>query len=160
MANLRLLVAGVAAGLLVLAAGPGRADESAAPAPSTTSLRVMLDFATLAKVPAGTQTLIIGNPMVADASVQRNNVMVITGKSYGTTNILALDRDGRPLEQITVSVSRTRNRMLTVQRGLDRETYSCQPRCEPVMALGDSPAMFNGINGEINTRNAASGGGK
>ncbi|HVV94766.1 MAG TPA: pilus assembly protein N-terminal domain-containing protein [Hyphomicrobiales bacterium] len=155
MASLRLLLAGMAAGLVMLAAAPGRADEPAAPA--TSSLRVMLDFATLAKVPDGTQTLIIGNPMVADASVQRNNVMVITGKSYGTTNILALDRNGKALEQITVEVARSHSRLVTVQRGFERESYSCTPRCEPVMVLGDSPGAFNGLNAEINTRNASAG---
>jgi hypothetical protein len=158
LASLRILFAGAVVGLAMLAAGPGRADQPAPPA-TTTSLKVMLDFATLAKVPEGTQTLIIGNPMVADASVQRNNVMIITGKSYGTTNILALDKNGKALEQIAVQVGRSHTRVLTVQRGLDRESYSCSPRCEPVLMLGDSPGAFNGLNAEINTRNAASGGG-
>jgi hypothetical protein len=158
MAISRILFAGAAAGLLMLAASAGQAAEPAAPA--ATTLRVMLDFAKLASVPNGTQTLIIGNPMVADASVQRNNVMVITGKSYGTTNILALDRNGHALEQITVEVTRTRAHTLTVLRGSDRETYACAPRCEQMLTLGDTPGAFTALNSQISTRNAAAGGGK
>jgi Flp pilus assembly secretin CpaC len=129
-------------------------------APAETTLSVKLDFATLVKVPAATATLVIGNPGVADASVQRNHVLVITGKSYGSTNILALDKDGKPLRQITVRVTAASGRnIVTVQRGMARETYACTPRCEQVLTLGDSKDAFGALNGQIGARNSAAAAG-
>jgi hypothetical protein len=124
-------------------------------AEETRALTVALNFATVVRVPDDTTTLVIGNPAVADASVQRNHVLVITGKSYGSTNILALDKNGKPLRQIRVQVKGgSPERTVTVQRGMDRQTYACAPHCEPVLTLGDSKDAFGLLNGQINTRNA------
>jgi Flp pilus assembly secretin CpaC len=34
--------------------------------------------------------VIIGNPTIADVSVQGGNLLVVTGKSFGVTNIISL----------------------------------------------------------------------
>jgi len=128
-------------------------------AAETSSLSVTLNYASLIKVPEATTTLVIGNPTVADAAVQRNHVLVITGKSYGSTNILALDKNGTPLRQIKVQVKASPDQTLTVQRGMDRQTYSCTPRCEQVLTLGDSADSFGALTGQINSRNSSATGG-
>ena len=56
---------------------------------------VTMDQAKLARVPPRTATLVVGNPLIADVSVQAGGAMVITGKSYGLTNLIALDSSGR-----------------------------------------------------------------
>jgi Flp pilus assembly secretin CpaC len=58
---------------------------------------VTLDQAKLARVPPRTATLVVGNPLIADVSVQAGGAMVITGKGYGITNVIALDTTGRKL---------------------------------------------------------------
>ena len=118
-------------------------------------LTVTLDLATLMRVPKETSTLVIGNPTIADASVQRNGLIVITGKSYGTTNLLMLDKDGRTLREVMISVKAPSSANLIVQRGVDRETYSCHPRCQQTLTLGDSQKYFSEVNGQTSTRNAA-----
>jgi hypothetical protein len=156
---IRLLGVLAASVLSVAAMAQARAAESIAPAEAT-SLSVTLNYATLIKVPAATTTLVIGNPAVADAAVQRNHMLVITGKSYGTTNILALDKDGKALRQIEVQVKGSPARTLTVLRGAtDRETYSCTPRCEPTLTLGDGIKAFGDLRNQIGARNASAGAG-
>jgi len=118
-------------------------------------LTVTLDLATLMRVPKETSTLVIGNPTIADASVQRNGLIVITGKSYGTTNLLMLDKDGRTLREVMISVKAPSSANLIVQRGVDRETYSCHPRCQQTLTLGDSQKYFSEVNGQTSARNAA-----
>ena len=54
----------------------------------------------LLKLPEKTATLVIGNPLIADAAVQPGGVVVITAKSYGMTNLVALDRTGATLRSI------------------------------------------------------------
>jgi hypothetical protein len=67
---------------------------------------------------------------------------VVTGKSYGVTNLIALDRDGRTLMQNDIQVEGAKDTIVVVYRGIDRESYSCTPNCERRITLGDTPAYF------------------
>ena len=50
------------------------------------SVTVTLDQARLIRLPAAISTLVIGNPLIADATLQKGGVAILTGKGYGTTN--------------------------------------------------------------------------
>src|SRR5262245_1593472 len=103
-------------------------------APTTAAaadIAVVLDHARLVRLPERVATLVIGNPLIADAAVQSGGLMVITGKSYGLTNIIALDRSGAVLMEKTIEVVGPREELTVVYRGAVRETYSCSPVCEP-----------------------------
>ena len=102
---------------------------------------VHLDQAQLIKLPERTATLVIGNPLIADAVVQ-GTVLVITGKSYGLTNVVALDRVGATLGEFPVQVVGPSERVVVVYRGVERESYSCAMNCERRITLGDSPTYF------------------
>jgi hypothetical protein len=115
-------------------------------------IEVILDQARLIKLPDRVSTLVIGNPVIADAAVQVGGWMVITGKGYGLTNIVALDRSGAVLMEKTVEVQGPRD-VVVVYRGIDRATYSCTPDCEATLALGDSQAGFALTAGQIAARN-------
>jgi Flp pilus assembly secretin CpaC len=69
----------------------------AASAASTETLNVMLDHATILKMPERVATLVVGNPLIIDVSIQPGGIMVLTGKGFGVTNLLALDRSGKLL---------------------------------------------------------------
>ena len=103
---------------------------------------VHLDQATLLKLPERTATLVIGNPLIADAVVQSGGVMVITAKSYGMTNIVALDRSGSMLSEYPIQVVGPGDAIVVVYRGMERESYSCAPYCERRITLGDAPTYF------------------
>jgi hypothetical protein len=139
----------------VLAAGasPARAETSA--------IGVTLDQAKIARLPQGTATLIVGNPMIADVTMlKNNNTMVITGKAFGQTNLIAIDGAGSLIEeqQIRVLPSKT---VLLLQNGNSRISYACDPTCMPTVQLGDDDKAFKGVGEQISTRNgyAASGSG-
>jgi Flp pilus assembly secretin CpaC len=67
-------------------------------------ISVILDQARLVKLPDRVATIVIGNPVIADAVVQSGGWMLITGKGFGATNIVALDRSGAILMEKTVEV--------------------------------------------------------
>lgn len=100
-------------------------------------IAVTLDQARLVKLPERVSTLVIGNPLIADAAVQAGGLMVITGKGYGITNIIALDRGGVVLMEKTIEVVAPRDELVVVYRGALRETYTCSPVCEPRIMPGD-----------------------
>lgn len=121
------------------------------------TLSVMLDRATILRLPAKVATIVIGNPAVADGSLQAGGLLVVTGKGYGATNLLALDRQGDTLAEYTVNVSGPmEDNKVVVYRGIERETWNCAPKCEHAVVLGDSAPYFNAASGQILSRNTTS----
>ncbi|RXT43697.1 hypothetical protein B6S44_27980 [Bosea sp. Tri-44] len=122
------------------------------------AVTVTVDHAKVLRLPERAQTVIIGNPAIADVTVQPNGVMVVTGKSYGVTNLIALDATGALLAESSVRVGAASDSILTVQRGLERESYSCTPDCQPSAQLGDSQRYFSEVGGQAGARSAAATG--
>ena len=125
--------------LAVLAIATG-ADR---PAHAVDGLTVILDQAKVLKIPERTATLVVGNPLIADISVQTGGMMVVTGKGYGVTNLIALDPRGNTLMEQTIEVQGPSDHVVVVHRGMERESYSCMPKCERRITLGDAPAFFD-----------------
>ena len=68
------------------------------------NIGVNVDEAQVMKLPEHVATIVIGNPLIADASLQGGGMLVITGKSFGATNMVALDRAGKVLMDKTIQV--------------------------------------------------------
>jgi Pilus formation protein N terminal region len=114
---------------------------------------VILDQAKLLKLPERAATVVLGNPLIADVSLQPGGLMVITGKGYGLTNLIALDRAGAVLMEKSVEVQGPGGDVVVVYRGVERGTYSCTPECERRITLGDSNAFFAAIITQTGVRN-------
>lgn len=119
-------------------------------------ITVVLDQAKIINLPEGASTIIIGNPIVADATMlKKNNQMILTGKGFGETNLIALDTTGAAVGESVIRVVSPTND-LVVQRGMDRESYSCLPRCEPTVRLGDANKYMTETGSQIQARNSMS----
>ncbi len=144
------LLFGVLTCALFVAAAPAQAD----------TVIVNLDQARLLKLPGRVTTIVIGNPLIADATLQSGGILVVTGKGYGATNLLALDRDGRVVMSKLVQVLGPASEDLgVVYKGEERESYSCTPECQPRITLGDGKAFFGETIGQNGARNGAAQGG-
>ena len=126
----------------------------AAPALAAEPIVVQLDRARLIKLPERAATIVIGNPLIADLSVQPGGLAVITGKGYGATNVIVLDHDGAVLTEKTVEVKGPSDPIVVVYRGVTRETYSCTPECARRITLGDDPDYFAKTIDETSTRDS------
>jgi hypothetical protein len=127
----------------------------AAAAPADTIV-VFLDQAQIVRLPDRADTVVIGNPLVADLSIRIlgiEKLAVITGKGYGATNFIVLDRKGVELMKKDLEVTGPNDKTVVVYRGPERETYSCTPDCSRRMTLGDAPEFFDKTLGEIVSRN-------
>ena len=105
----------------------GLAPASAAPDPDRIAVNV--DQAKLVKLPGGIATIVVGNPLIADVTLQNGGVVVVTGKGYGATNFIALDRTGQVLVDRQIQVEGPTDQLVTVYRGIEREAYACTPLC-------------------------------
>ena len=124
------------------------------PAGAADTLTVILDRAEIMKLPEQVGTVVIGNPSIADVALQPGGTMVITGRGYGATNIIALDRSGATLMNTVVKVVGPRDNVVVVYRGVERESYFCMPKCERRVTLGDAPPSFDNIPSQAGTRSS------
>jgi Flp pilus assembly secretin CpaC len=109
---------------------------------SATTISVNVDQARLVKLPARVTTIVVGNPLIADVALQAGGVLVVTGKGYGATNFIAMDRGGEVLVDRQIQVEGPTDQLITVYRGVDRESYSCMPICQRRITLGDGDSYF------------------
>jgi Flp pilus assembly secretin CpaC len=105
-------------------------------APADTIL-VNVDQAKLIRLPTRVATIVVGNPLIADVTLQNGGVIVVTGKGYGATNFIAMDRGGDILVDRTIRVEGPTDQLVTVYRGVERESWSCMPICQRRVTLGD-----------------------
>ena len=70
---------------------------------------------------------------------------MITGKTFGITNIIALDADRNVIQDQRVLVKRDEAKVVNLQRGTLRQSYNCTPQCNPSITIGDEQAYFDTI---------------
>jgi Flp pilus assembly secretin CpaC len=106
---------------------------------------VTYDQSQLLSLPRPAAEIIIGNPVIADVSVQSGNLLVITGKSFGITNMIALDAKRQIIFDRRILVKRDDVRVVNLQRGSLRQTFNCTPQCNPTVTIGDETAYFDAM---------------
>jgi len=111
-------------------------------APDPDRIAVNVDQAKLVKLPSKVATIVVGNPLIADVTLQSGGIVVVTGKGYGATNFIAMDRSGDILVDRLIQVEGPMDQVVTVYRGVDRESYSCMPICQRRVTLGDGDGYF------------------
>jgi Flp pilus assembly secretin CpaC len=67
---------------------------------------------------------------VADATVADPTTIVLTGRSYGTTNLVLLDSEGNAVADERILVSIDEGNTVRVFRQTERSVLSCTPNCE------------------------------
>jgi Flp pilus assembly secretin CpaC len=109
-------------------------------------LTVEVDESQILQLPKTPGAIVIGNPSVADVSIQGQKIFV-HGRGYGETNLTILDLEGNQMANFNLVGINTKQTTLQVFRGVERSSYSCAPSCEAQVQLGDSGAhMSNTIS--------------
>ena len=93
-------------------------------------IRVFMNHARVLKLDRAVAKVIIGNSDVADATVADSKTIVLTGRSFGTTNLVLLDSTGNAILDERVLVSIDEGNTVRVFRQTERSVYSCTPNCE------------------------------
>lgn len=102
---------------------------------------VKVNMARILRISAPANTVIIGNPGVADVTIQDPQTLVLTGKSYGQTNMIVLDSQGNPIADTLIEVVQAQADLVTVYMGSARTTLACAPVCQPTVMLGDDTSF-------------------
>lgn len=100
------------------------------PAMAGAGIEVTMNQAKIVKLSRPADTIVVGNPAIADASVQDASTIVLTGKGFGVTNLVVLDTDGSPIVDEQVTVVRQAASSVRIYRRAEIQTMSCTPYCE------------------------------
>lgn len=108
------------------------------------SKRIVLgiDRAQLMRLNGSVDTIVIGNPVIADAAVYDQSTLVLTGKAFGETNIIVLDSMGNVIRSAEIRVGQP-NDVVVINRGANQITYSCAPHCSRTLRIGDQIDAFS-----------------
>jgi len=111
---------------------------------------VALDEVRTISFEAPVATVYVGNPAIADINMIDSRHAFVLGKGYGSTNIVALNKQGAQISDTRVDVQGNRRQSTVVlNRGASRATYSCTPdHCDLTPQPGDGKDAFDAGNGQ------------
>ena len=139
---------------VIVALLPISADQCATAAKN--DVEVIIDEATLLRLDRPAAEIVVGNPSIADVSVQSGRVLIVTGKSFGETNLIVMDADGKVVVNRTLIVQEPRTGFVTLYKGASRQTLHCAPYCTPPLVIGDDKEYFKTIGEQIKTKQSIS----
>lgn len=126
MRAVRFVIAALAAAAVFAASGPAAARD----------IRVALDQAFPIRLAQPAEGVAIGNPTIAGVSVQNDRFLFVTGRAYGSTNLVVVGADGRVLYSGRVVVAPDETDVVMVTRGVDTARLECTPLCRPRPDIG------------------------
>ncbi|MEM7620710.1 MAG: pilus assembly protein N-terminal domain-containing protein [Pseudomonadota bacterium] len=108
-------------------------------------VRVHVDQARLLELERSGSVIILGNPSIADIAMQSGKLMVITGKSFGRTNLIVLDNEKKVIYSADLTVIGSRKNVVSVYMGSARRSFTCTPNCQTTLTTGDEPSYFEAV---------------
>lgn len=147
--NIRCILTGVA--LLAVTSIAAQAEIQ--------TILVPVDESQILQLPSAPGAVIIGNPAIADISIQGQKLFV-HGRSFGQTNLTILDLQGEQIANFKLVGTIAQESQLTVIKGsvsgafpgATRYTYSCAGTCETNLQVGDNEGYFNMITKETSAK--------
>jgi Flp pilus assembly secretin CpaC len=125
----------------------------AASTASARDIRVALDQAFPIRLAESAEGVAVGNPSIAGVSVQNDRFLFVTGRSYGSTNLVVVGAEGRVLYSGRIVVAPDETDVVMVTRGVETARLECTPLCRPRPDIGDGAAS-TAVNEQITSRPA------
>lgn len=96
-------------------------------------------------------TVFVGNPTIADATVIDPYHAFILGKTFGTTNLIALGPQSQTVANQQITVVNRGGGLVTLNKGAQQFSYACtRAHCDASPLPGDQTQFFNDVNGSVN----------
>lgn len=93
-------------------------------------------------------SVVVGNPLVADIAVHDQNLIFVTGRSNGTTNLLIFNAQGNQIYSGDIVVTTDTSTRVAINRAGATNSYNCAPRCSPIAVVGDDNTYFANVVGQ------------
>lgn len=134
-----ILKTAISAGAAFLIAGAAQAGH----------ITVEAGKAKAIKLNTNAESVIIGNPNIADVAVHDDKLLFVTGKSFGTTNLMIFDSKGNTIHSSDVVVTANTATWVSVKRAGSNFTYDCSPACRPTLSAGDDRSHYENVGEQL-----------
>jgi Pilus formation protein N terminal region len=150
----RILLAAILLASTGYAAAAPKSDKAA---PKSDGVGLALDEVHTLTFKNPIATVYVGNPSIADVTMIDARHAFVQGKSYGHTNIVALDKENVQVFNTNVFVTGGQGGgTVTLNRGAQRITLTCgSGRCEPTPTPGDDQKSYDTESGQVSTHQSA-----
>lgn len=112
----------------------------AATSAAAQDIRITVDQAIPLRLAAAAEGVAIGNPTIAGVSVQNDQMLFVTGRNYGVTNLVVVGANGRLLFSGRIVVSPDEGAgTVMVMRGTEMTRLDCSPLCRERADVAGSP---------------------
>ena len=112
------------------------------------TISIGVDQSQILQLPALPGAIVIGNPAIADVSIQGQKLFV-HGRSFGQTSLTILDLQGNQMASFNLVGSLIQDGLVTLYRGPQRFSLSCAGTCSPTLQVGDDAASFDVQNKQL-----------
>jgi hypothetical protein len=134
----------------ILAATALLAVSSLVAKAETQTLVVPVDESQILQLPTMPGAIVIGNPAIADVSIQGQKLFV-HGRSFGQTSLTILDLKGEQVASFNLVGTIAQESQVTMFKGaaagifpgVRRFTYSCAGTCQSNLQVGDDDDAFS-----------------
>ena len=145
MTRFRVFSLGCAAGLSALVLMSGSAFAG--------NVTLAMDQVRIVTFKTPFKAVSVGNPLIADATVIDETHVFLTGKEFGTTNLVAVDDEGNQVAEELITVTTQQGAMVTLTRGPTQSTLTCNAgRCDVRPTPGDEKLRYQDETGQIQVR--------
>jgi hypothetical protein len=93
------------------------------------TVRVTIDQARAISLPESASGVAVGNPDIAAVTVQHDRLLFVMGRSYGSTNLVVVDRAGRQMMDVRLTVVPDENSVVLLTKGSSTQRFECTPQC-------------------------------
>jgi Flp pilus assembly secretin CpaC len=114
-------------------------------------LTVEVDESQILQLPKQPGAIVVGNPSIADVSIQGQKIFV-HGRGFGQTNLTILDLEGNQMANFSLVGVHSQPATIQVYRGTERYSYSCMPNCEATVQVGDNSSFMSGTASQMNAK--------
>lgn len=116
------------------------------------SLSVTINQSRIISLSEPASTFVVGNPSIADANFASPTKVLILGKAYGATNMIALNASGKVILNTNLHVVTNQSHRVSLYKGSSKQSLDCYGECVAMIDIGDN---INIVEPLIKTTGAA-----
>ncbi|MGX6646949.1 pilus assembly protein N-terminal domain-containing protein [Maricaulaceae bacterium MS644] len=116
------------------------------------TVRIPSNHAGVVRLPEAAATVIVGNPAIADAALYDQRTLLVSGRAFGQTNVIAMNQAGQVIYTADLSITESNRNHVRVYRNNVQYSFVCDPECQTAPTVGDQVDWFDDMSGQRATQ--------
>ncbi len=105
-------------------------------------LQIDMNSSLLYRIAEQPASLIISDPSIMGVNTELENMLIISARAYGASDMIGLDERGAVLFSTTINVVEAGGAQVNYWAGDKQQSYHCTPNCVPMIDAADGQENF------------------